>query len=87
MESDSANPVQGNKVPSQGTSNRANVDRSRCCGVAEVGKGQVEEVDDQEKLAQPEVGPDPEVDETEQQQVRCNIVGANVGSGRGVDSV
>jgi hypothetical protein len=55
--------------------------------VTEVGKGQVEEVDDQKKLAQPEVRPDPEVEEAEQQQVRCNVVGANVGRGSGVDGV
>jgi hypothetical protein len=65
VEGNSADPVQGNKVPGQRARNRADVNGSRCCGVAEVGKGQVEEVDDKKKLAQPVVGPDPEVDETE----------------------
>lgn len=87
MHSTRTNPVQGDKVPCQGTRDGANVDGAGRGAVAEVGKGQVEEVDDDEELGEPEVRADPEVQEAEEEKVGRDIVGANVCGRADVDGV
>ena len=81
MERNSTNPVQGNEVPRQRSRNGADVDSARGGAVAEVCKAQVEEVDDEQQLGDPEVAAHPQVDEAEEEKVGCNVVGADVGSG------
>ena len=62
-----ADPVQGDEVPGQRAGDGAHVDGARGGAVAEVGEAEVEEVDDEQQLGEPEVGTHPEVDEAEQQ--------------------
>ena len=81
------NPVQRDKVPGQRTCYGAHVDGTRRGAVAEVGEGEVEEVDDDEQLGEPEVGADPEVDEAEEEEVGGDVVGSDVGGGGNVDGV
>ncbi|KAJ8106087.1 hypothetical protein OPT61_g9774 [Boeremia exigua] len=81
VESHSADPVQGDEVPSQRARNRADVDGARGGRVAEVRKAQVEEVDDEQQLGEPEVAAHPQVDEAEEQQVGGDVVRADVCGG------
>jgi hypothetical protein len=87
MHGASPDPVKGDKVPGEGPRDGADVDGPRGGAVAEVGKGEVEEVDDDEQLGEPEVGADPEVEEAEEEQVGGDVVGADVGGGSDVDGV
>lgn len=82
-----ANPVQRDEVPRQRASNRADVDGARCGAVAEVREAEVEEVDDEQQLGEPEVGAHPEVDEAEEKQIGRDVVGADVGGGEEVGLV
>ena len=54
--------------------------------MAEVGQREVEEIDDEQELGEPEVGADPEVDEAEEQEVVGNVVGADVPCSGDVDA-
>lgn len=63
------------------------MDSARGRAVAEVGEAQVEKVDDEQQLGEPEVATDPQVDEAEEQQVRGDVVGADVGCGNEVGLV
>lgn len=74
-----ANPVQCDKVPGQRSGHGSDVDRAGRSAVPEVGERQVEEVDDDEQLGEPEVRADPQVQETEEKEVRRDVVGADVG--------
>jgi hypothetical protein len=84
VERNRANPIQRDEVPRQRASDSSNMDRARRGTVAEVREAQVEEVDDQQQLGEPEVRPHPEVDEAEEQQVGGDVVRADV---RGCDQI
>lgn len=47
----------------------------------EIERGEVEEVDDQHELGNPEMSVHPEHDEAKVEQVVCNKVGTDIGSG------
>lgn len=79
VHSHSADPVQRDEVPGQGTRNGADVDEARGGAVAEVGEAEIEEVDDEEEERQPVVRAHPQVDKAEEQQVGGDVVGADVG--------
>ena len=55
------------------------MDEQWCLGMAEVKQGQVEEIDDQQKLAWPEVTADPEHDEAEEEEVVLWLVSHDPG--------
>lgn len=55
--------------------------------MTEIGKRQVEEVDDNQQLSQPEMIADPEMDETKEEKVGSDVVRANVGCGSDIDGV
>ena len=76
-----------NVVECQRSRHDRDVNKTGSRGVAEVGSRQVEKVDDQKELGQPEVRPDPEVNGAEQKQVVDDKVGADVGSGGGVSLI
>ncbi len=57
------------------------MDQARRGRVAEVGKAQVEEVDDDQELRQPVMAADPQVNEAKEQQVVGYKVAADVGCG------
>jgi len=80
-------PVQGNRVPGQGPTDDGNVDEPRRLGVAEVRRGEIEEIDDQQEFSPPEVAAHPEHDEAEQQQVVRDEVAADVARGLDVGRV
>ena len=82
-----SHPVQRNKVPCQRAGDGTDVDRAWGGAVAEVGEGEVEEVDDDEQLGEPEVGAHPEVDEAEEEEVGGDVMGADVRGGGDVDGV
>lgn len=63
------------------------MDEPGCGAVSEVGKAQVEEVDDNQEFRKPEMSPHPEVDETEDEQIRGDVVSANVCGRVDVDCV
>jgi hypothetical protein len=87
VERNGADPVQSDEVPGQRAGNRADVDGARGGAVAEVGEAEVEEVDDEQQLREPEVRAHPEVDEAEQQEIGGDVVGADVGGGEEVGLV
>jgi hypothetical protein len=87
VERHGADPVQRDEVPGQRTRDRADVDGARGGAVAEVRKAEVEEVDDEQQLGEPEVRAHPEVDEAEEEQVGGDVVGADVGGGEEVGLV
>lgn len=82
-----AYPVKCNEVPGQRPSHGADVDGARRRRVPEVRERQVEEVDDDEQLGKPEVAAHPEMQEAEEEQVRRDVVGADVGGCVHVDGV
>lgn len=55
--------------------------------MAEVCKGQIEEIDDYQEEREPEVAADPEVYEAEEKQVVGDIVSADVGGGVDIDGI
>lgn len=67
IERHGADPVQRDEVPRQRARDRADVDGARGGAVAEVGEAEVEEVDDEQQLGDPEVRAHPEVDEAEEE--------------------
>lgn len=75
MERSSAIPEKSDESESQRTSKDSNVHQRRTLWVAEVGKGQVEEVDDGEEQGPPEVSSAPEMDITKGQEVVEGEVG------------
>lgn len=81
MQRHGADPVQGDEVPGQRAGDGPHVDGARGGAVAEVGEAEVEEVDDEQQLGEPEVRAHPEVDEAEEKQVRGDVVRADVGGG------
>jgi hypothetical protein len=78
VDSGSANSEQEDVVECQGTGNNGNVDESRGSRVLEVLGREVEEVDDEQHLSEPEVAAAPEVDETEEEKVVEDEVRANI---------
>ena len=69
MDHDSSIPENCNVVPSQRRRDNWNVYKARGGWVAKVKQGQVEQVDDQEKLALPEKASNPEHDETKAEEI------------------
>lgn len=79
----STNPVEGNEGPGKREGKSGGVDEDGRAWVAEVAKREVEEVDDDQEESDPEVAADPEVDKSEDEEVRCDEMGRNVaGSGK-----
>jgi len=87
IDSGSANSEQENVVECQRTGDNGDVDESRGSRVLEVLGGEVEEVDDEKHLGEPEVAAAPEVDEAEPEQVVENEVRANISGSLDVDVV
>lgn len=87
VDSNSANPVKGDEVPSQRSADSSNVDETGSSAVAEVCQGQIGEVDHEEQLGKPEVRAHPEVDEAEEEQIVGDVVAAYVASGGDVSAV
>jgi len=63
------------------------VNKAGSGAVAEVGRGQIEEVDDEQQQGQPEVRAYPEVDEAEEEEVVRDEVGTDMGGGGDVNGV
>lgn len=86
-------PVQRDEVPRKRAGHGANVDEARGRAVAEVGSREVGKVDDEEELGEPKVRAHPEMDESKEEKVVGDEVGADVCSRidvvdvRGVESV
>lgn len=74
-------PVQGDKVPGQGSSDGGDVDRTRVCIVAEVERGQVEEINDGDHLGPDKVAADEEHGPAELQEVVEDEVGSHARGG------
>jgi hypothetical protein len=55
--------------------------------VAEVRERQIEEIEDKQQLCKPEAAERSIMDEAGEQQVRCNVVAADVGEGGEMDGV
>jgi hypothetical protein len=87
VDSGSANSEQENVVECQGTGNNGDMDESGSSRVLEVLGREVEEVDDEQHLSEPEVAAAPEVDETEEEKVVEDEVRANIGGSLDVDLV
>jgi hypothetical protein len=81
------NPVQRHEVPSQRARDGANMDQPRRRAMPEVRKAQIEKVHNKHEFGDPKVAARPEMDEAEEQQIRRDVVGADVGGGRHVDAV
>ena len=58
-------PVQRDKVPRKRAAQRANMDPAGTIAMAKVGERQVEKVEDEQKLCEPEVAPHKEIDKAE----------------------
>jgi hypothetical protein len=84
---DGAVPVDGHECPGQRARDGGCVDETRIRVVAEVERGQVKEVDDQDELGPAKVRADEEHDEGEVQQVVQDEVAANRGGGIDLDRV
>ena len=69
VDSRSTAPVERDEIPRQRTADDGHVDEPRRPRVPEVRRRQVEEIDDQQSLGDPEVAAHPEHDEAEEQQV------------------
>lgn len=87
MQRNGTDPVQRDKVPRQRSADNADVDQAGGSRVAEVSSAQIEKVDHEQQLGNPEVAAHPEVHEAEEQQVVGDEVRANVGSSIDVDGV
>lgn len=87
IDSGSANSEQENIVEGQRTGDNGNVDESGSSRVLEVLGGEVEEVDDEQHLGEPEVAAAPKVDEAEPEQVVEDEVRANIGGSLDVDLI
>lgn len=80
-------PIERYKVPGKRAAHGTDVNGAGGSAMAEIGKREVEEVDDEQELCEPVVAADKEVDEAEQQQIVGNEVRANVCRGRHVHGV
>jgi hypothetical protein len=74
----STDPVKGDKVPGQWSTDRADVNEARRGAMAEVGKRKVGEVDYKEQLSEPEVRAHPEMNEAKKEEVVGNVVTSNI---------
>jgi len=72
-------PKYGHVVPSQRRRDNRDVDESRGGRVAEVEEGEIEQVDDEEKLSLPEKSSDPEHDEAETEEVMQDEMASHIG--------
>ena len=59
-------PVEGDKVPCKRAADDANVDGAGRGAVSKVGKGQIEKIDDEQHLCEPEVAADKEIDKSKE---------------------
>lgn len=84
---DGAVPVDGDEGPGEGSGNGGRVDEAGVGVVAEVERGQVDKVDDQDNFGPGKVRADEEHDEGKVQQVVENEVAANTGSGLNIVGV
>jgi len=80
IDSNSAIPIESDEGPCQWTRHDWDMDESWVCALAEVEGGQVNKVDDQDKLSPKELRADKEHDESELQEVVENKVASNTSS-------
>lgn len=78
VDSNGTNPVQRNKVESKRAGKNGNVVHTVALGEAEIAKGQVEEVDNDQKQRPPEVAAGPEVHKAETEKVAEGVGGSQV---------
>ena len=80
-------PVDGHKGPGQGSRHDGRVDEARVRVVAEVERGEVEEVEDEDDLGPVEVRADEEHDKGEVEEVVHDEVASHAGGGVDVGGV
>lgn len=87
---DGTNPVQSDKVPCERSRDSADVHHAGCSAMSKVRSREIEEVDHDEEKRRPVMATGPQVQESKEQEIVEDIVGADVvrgGRGRGVRRV
>lgn len=77
----SPTPEQRDEIPSQWSRNDGYVDQVRSGWVAEVNRGQVEEIEHKHELSDPEVAPNPEEEKGRLEYIVDDEMASDVGSG------